>query len=299
MAFNFGTMNWNDLRLFLAVATQGGLAAAANISDSTSPTLNRRMKSLEDTLGVILFERHHSGYSLTQHGRELLSRVQEMEAHSQSIQSWRSNLDQRPVVRITTGVWTSLFLARHLGSLTNNAADLRIELLSGSDFLSLSRREADIGIRNQIPEQQGLARKRIGPVGFAVFGSPEYCDLNKQSRTEIRYSHCDWIAPSVSGGTGTSSFWLRQKIGDTARLVCGTPQATLEAAASGNGLCILPCFIGSTDPRLVQCSDPISELTHVQWLVTHVEGKNLPHIRKVSRNLTKLFDSNRDLFLSR
>lgn len=296
MNFKNKTPNWDDLRLFLAVAQEGGLANAVNATASSAPTLNRRMRNLEITLGVTLFNRHRTGYDLTAHGRELLHKVSEMAIHTQSIQTWREQLDQRPVVRITAGAWTSVFLARHLEEFCDKNENTRIELLTGANFLNLSRHEADIGIRNKTPHQQGLARKRIGPVNFAVYGSLEYCSSNAAAFSEERYKACHWISLSITGGTGASSHWLRQQIGDTAKLVCATPHSMLEAAASGAGLCVLPCFIGDTDLRLKACSSPIEELTHIQWLVMHDASRDLPHIRGASRKIAKLFKEKQSLF---
>lgn len=290
MSFKNKTPNWDDLRLFLAVAQEGGLVGAAAVSGSSSPTLSRRMRHLEDTLDVPLFDRNPTGYDLTNHGRELLSRVQEMSGQSKSIQTWLTQLDNRPVVRVTAGFWTSVFLARHLRDISPGSTGPRIELLTGANFLNLSRREADIAVRNKVPDQQGLTRKRIGRVSFAIYGSNEYCASHSDAFVDDRYTSCDWVTPSISGGTGTSSFWLRQQIGGSAALTCDSPQAVLEAVVAGVGLCILPVFIGTTDPRLQQCSPAIECIQHTQWLVKHQEDGNLAHVRKVFRNIDTLFE---------
>lgn len=247
-------------------------------------------------MNLRLFDRNRVGYDLTAHGRELFNKVHEMAGQSQSIQTWLSQLDHRPVVRVTAGFWTSVFLARHIADLSTSGTDPRIELLTGANFLNLSRREADIAVRNKVPDQQELKKRRIGQVGFAIYGSTDYCAAHPAASTEDRYDTCDWVVPSVSGGTGTSSFWLRQRVGGTARLVCDSPQAVLEAAAAGVGLCILPVFIGVPDPRLQQCSDPIKSIEHTQWLVKHQDDGNLTHVRKVFRGIASLFDQHQTSF---
>lgn len=296
MPFKSKIQNWDDLRLFLAVAQEGGLVGAAVTSGSSSPTLSRRMRHLEDTLDVQLFDRTSTGYDLTSYGRELLSRVLEMDGQSKSIQTWLSQLDHRPVVRVTAGFWTSVFLARHLGDISMGSTGPRIELLTGANFLNLSRREADIAVRNKVPDNQGVTKKRIGRVSFAIYGSIEYCASHPDAFADHRYARCDWVVPSVAGGTGTSSFWLRQQIGGTAALICDSPQAVMEAAAAGVGLCILPVFIGSSEPRLQQCSSPIESIEHTQWLVKHQDDGNLTHVRKVFRKIDSLFEQHKASF---
>ncbi|WP_259780873.1 LysR family transcriptional regulator [Aestuariispira ectoiniformans] len=295
MTFNNEKMGWEDLRLFFAVAENGGLSGAVGATGASAPTLSRRMAALERTIGAALFDRRHSGYKLTSAGRELFEYVRGMTMQAQLISNWQENLDPRPVVRITAGIWTSVFIARNLSEICEGRIGLRIELLTGADFLNLSRREADIAIRNQKPEQQGLARKRIGPVHFAIYGATDYVESHPDALTEARYMACDWVVSATK--TGASTAWLQlQLAGQAAKLVCGTAQTILEAVGAGEGLCILPCFIGDADARLRRCSPTIDELCHTQWLVSHDDDRHLPHIRQVSAALADLFESRQDSF---
>ncbi len=65
---NETNFDWDDLRLFLAVAREGGLAAASASTGKSPPTLGRRMLALERRLGLELFERLPRGYALTDQG---------------------------------------------------------------------------------------------------------------------------------------------------------------------------------------------------------------------------------------
>lgn len=289
MPFENEIPDWDDLRLFLAVAQAGGLSGATGVTRASAPTLSRRMAHLERVLATTLFERSQSGYALTAEGRELLDLVRQMDLSAQSVNGWRQRMDPRPKVKITAGTWTSAFIARHVKALMPNRQAPRIELLTGANFLNLSRREADLGIRNQRPEQQGLARRRLGLVRFAIYGTPDYLAANSKARTDDRFFACDWISTSPSATTGASTIWLHQRLETSASLICGTPQGVLEAVAAGAGLSILPSFVGEPDPRLERCSDFIEELTHTQWLVSHDEDRTLPHIRQVSQALHHLF----------
>ncbi|WP_193367014.1 LysR family transcriptional regulator [Pelagibius marinus] len=296
MNSKYETLDWDDLRLFLAVARCDSLSQAARSCGSSPPTLSRRISELEAGLGVALFDRRYSGMALTEAGRALLQRVEGMEDHARSIQAWRSNLDPRPVVRIAAGNWTSVFLARQASFLSRAKGSPRIVLLSGAKFLNLLKHEADIAVRNKTPEQRGLRRKKIGPVGFAVYGAESYVRDHPAALCSERYDRCDWVLSSAAGGTGRSSDWLREQVGERASLTCDTPQAVYEAVRAGLGLCVLPCFIGTSDSRLVQCSDPIEELGHVQWLVTSDDLSLRPCARAVTRTLLTLFEDNKRLF---
>ena len=64
---------WDDLRLFLAVAKNGTLTGAADELESNVATLHRRLKSFEEGFGISLFEKGPRGYRLTNAGEALLS----------------------------------------------------------------------------------------------------------------------------------------------------------------------------------------------------------------------------------
>ena len=71
--------DWDDLRVFLAVARGGGLSAAARAVGCDASTVQRRMLRFEQGLGVRLFERQARGYALTQVGQELLAAAARLE----------------------------------------------------------------------------------------------------------------------------------------------------------------------------------------------------------------------------
>ena len=221
-------MNWDDLRLFLAVARAQGLAGARAATGSSAPTLGRRMHSLERVLGAVLFERRRDGYILTAAGRELLDRARALEQGALAIERWSASLDPQPVVRIAAGPWTSTFLARHAALIAGEAA--RIEILTDAGLADLSRREANLGIRNQRPQLTGLAGRRLGRVAFAIYGRPGF--LSSVPQGEDRFANCDWLvlssAPSVP-----SVRWLDQHLRRPARLTCSMAAALLEAARAG------------------------------------------------------------------
>ena len=57
-------VQWDDARIFLAVARGGSLSAAALVLGLGIATVSRRLQRLEEALGVPLFSRHQSGYRL-------------------------------------------------------------------------------------------------------------------------------------------------------------------------------------------------------------------------------------------
>lgn len=77
---NFTGLDWEDVRIFVALARYGSLSAAARALSLTHATVSRRMRSLEAVLGEALVERRPDGYVLTSAGTHFLVPANEMEA---------------------------------------------------------------------------------------------------------------------------------------------------------------------------------------------------------------------------
>src|SRR5215467_11769249 len=71
-------LQWDDLRIFLAVCNAGSLSGAARRLKVSQPTLSRRIAEMEYELGEALFVRKNQGISLTKTGTRLLPAAQGM-----------------------------------------------------------------------------------------------------------------------------------------------------------------------------------------------------------------------------
>ena len=72
-------MEWSDLRVFLAIAREGTLGAAARKLGQTQPTMGRRLRALEEAVGQTLFQRTGEGFVLTDEGTSVLGHAERIE----------------------------------------------------------------------------------------------------------------------------------------------------------------------------------------------------------------------------
>src|ERR1700691_5132930 len=79
-------MEWSDLRVFLAVAREGTLGAAARRLGQSQPTMGRRLRALEQAVGYTLFQRTGDGFILTDEGSAVLSHAERMEEDALALQ---------------------------------------------------------------------------------------------------------------------------------------------------------------------------------------------------------------------
>lgn len=288
--------NWDDLRLFLAVSRASGLAGAVSSTGVSAPTLSRRMTTLERSLGVTLFTRRRDGYDLTAAGKDLFGHAETLEQGALGVERWRTASDPRPVIKIAAGAWTSGFLARHLPDLIGAKDSIMLELLAGTASADLLRREANIGLRNRRPTSIGLAGRKLGTVAFAVYGQTQLVRKQPQTRDNRRFTDCRWVALSSPGPKVPSAAWLDRRLSQVRKVICSNAHAVLEAAKAGAGLAVLPCFVGDSAAGLTRASEPIDELAHEQWLVTHDDDRHDKEIKKMTRRIATLIRSQAPLF---
>ena len=108
--------DWNDLRVFLTLAREGSLTAAARRLEVSHPTVSRRVKALEDSFGARLFDRLPDKFVLTAAGEGLLEDATAMERAAESLHRRSAGLGDtvHGTVRLSAGEAMTAFIASRL-----------------------------------------------------------------------------------------------------------------------------------------------------------------------------------------
>ena len=149
-------MNWDDVRIFLAVARAGQILGAARRLELNHATVSRRLAALEEALGAKLFRRHTAGSELTAAGTRFLGIAERMEADMIAARSELAGEDEEVSGNVRIGApdgFGVAYLAPRLGRLTAEHRQLSIQLVPVPRSFSLSRREADIAITVERPSE--------------------------------------------------------------------------------------------------------------------------------------------------
>lgn len=291
-------MNWDDLRVFLAVARYGTLRQAAATLGITQPTAGRRLQSLEQALGVALFTRGRSGHRLTKAGETLRPTAEMMEKTAAELtrQSDHLHAPSGGLVRISVMEWPAAFLSRHL--LDAREAGLAIELVPSERTESFARREADIAVRHGLPLTGTFITRKVGIMQSAIYASRVYIEMHQTALTEDRYRTCDWVLFTEEQAHYKSMRWLDARV----ELLAPAQRVTTtglvhEAIAADSGLGLLPCFIGDKDQRLSRVTPPIKELAAEYWMIIPPESAQLPYLRRAIDWIADSFNSGRESLL--
>ena len=292
-------MQWDDVRVFLAVAQAGSLRRAARVLRIGQPTVARRLRQLEKGLGARLFERTPDGHRLTREGNELLPMAQSMADAATTMDRRRATFGDEPggSVRIVAGEWVSRFLAPRLAELAD-AGDLTVTLAESHLDPDLERREADIFIRHGLPARGRLIRIALGTMAAAIYGSARFVEAHPDAKTEARWRRCPWVAYDAPHEYFRSMAWLTARLGERPPRVRASRIALqLEAIRAGAGLGILPCFVGDADATLLRLTSNIEELEADYWLLVHPDLRAVPRVRRVVDWMRRVFTDARPALL--
>ena len=286
------TMNWDDMRVFLAVARDGSLSAAARHLKVTQPTVGRRLGQLESDLGTRLFDRLPDGFVPTQAGEELLPIAEDMEKAAHALQRRQATLADTVsgTVRLSVFEVPAQFVTMHLPAIRANLPEIEIELSVNHMNANLSRREADLVLQVCLPDTPGLIARKLGELSYAVYGSRAYVAATPAARGNKRYQDCEWVAFDDDHVYFDGQTWLREKLAGRAPAIrMNNGHAIHDAVRTGAGLGVLPCFAGDSDPDLVRLTAPIQGVESDLNLVVHRDLKRVPSVRAVMDELIRLF----------
>lgn len=284
MPFTGERLSWDDLEIFFHVAESGGLSAAARLIGLSAPTVGRRMLALEQRAGQILFNRAQTGYSLTPAGQSLLQRVKVMHAAAVPVQEVLFSQAATPMIRLSAGTATAMFLADKYNLLCRRSDGFRLNFVTTEATLDIAHREIDLGIRNRSAETGNIASRRLGTLRFAPY----------RSWSVPNPEQLGWVALDPVHAKHPAGHWLHRQ-NPVITVMASTVATVHELVRAGAGIGVMPCMIGDCDPSLCRAGPVIEDLTEQQHLVMHDDDRHRAPIRRLIEKITKIYTDNADL----
>ena len=269
-------MDWDDVRVFLAVARHGSLRAAGRALGLSQPTIGRRLSTFEATFGgPTLFDRLPEGLRLNAAGEQLVSAAESVERAALMLERRRAAAS--PVlsgtVRVSVGEWAAGFLARCLSDSGPTAlpAGITLELVESRQTANLARREADLAVRHHPPESGDLYIAKVGTFACAVY--------------RRRGSNSDaWVTYTEEQAHYATARWVQQQIEKTGGAVAlRASNSTMQLAAirAGSGQGILPCYAADDDSLLERLTAPIPDIAAHYSVIVHRDLRRAVCVRAV------------------
>ena len=274
-------LNWDDLRLVLAISGAGTLSGAGRALGVSHATVFRRLGEIEERMGVKLFERSRSGYAATLAGEEVTAAAQRIEGEVVEVERRVAGRDLRPsgTVRVTTTDTLLLGLLSPIFTEFRAAfADIDLEVAVSNELFSLSRREADVAVRPSSVLPEPLAGHKIGVITQAVYGNRD--QVSRMTDTSD-LSSAAWVGPDETMVYKPLERWLREQgLADAIRYRINTVLGMFAAVRDGAGLAALPCYLADDDEQLVRLGEPLPDLSTDIWVLTHPDLRGTVRIRE-------------------
>ena len=275
--------DWNDLKIFLAVAHHGSTVAAAKALKVNQSTVQRRLVELERCLGQPLVKRHPTGYRLTEFGEGVLAQAtgvgdavlafeQRVDAQKRDVVGVIRVTGPEPLVyRIMQSTLLDRFHARHPG--------LRVEFVMSDKYLDIATGDADVALRSGDTEDNALVGRKIGDSIWAVYASRKYIERCGQPTSIEDLERHDLIGFEENMVKHRASQWLRQ-VAPQGRIVArnNSVLGLLYSAKAGVGVAALPIAIADPEPELVRVLGPVPELARIWRLLTTPELRQTPRV---------------------
>jgi DNA-binding transcriptional LysR family regulator len=234
-------VDWDDLRLFLALSRAPTLGEAAARLRIDASTASRRLAQLEQALAVTLFERGRNGIVATKAAEDLLPVAQEIDAMMNRFANAADGLEREVsgVVRITCSPdVAAVVVAPMLSDLLDRYPALRIELEASESLLDLTRREADLALRTVRPTRGDLLVKKFASIEWLLVGTPA---LVRKLGALGAWADARWVSWGERHAGIAPARWVKARLAGSEPVVrSDSLTAQLAAVAAGVGIALIP-----------------------------------------------------------
>ncbi|MEF2550770.1 LysR family transcriptional regulator [Aurantimonas sp. A2-1-M11] len=292
-------MNWDDVRLFLAVARAGQILAAARRLELNHATVGRRITALETALGARLLDRRPNGCELTPTGRDFLEQAERMEAAMLAARADLGATDVALSGTVRVGApdgFGTAFLAPRLWRLTERNPDLTVQLVPVPRAFSISRREADIAITVARPEAGRLVAGKLTDYALGLYASRAYVGEHGAPASAAELGQHRLVgavedllySPKLAYHADIVAHW-------PARYEVSSALGQTEAVCAGAGIGILHGFMAADRPQLVRIL-PDETIHRSYWLVYHESVRDIRRIAAVADFIRDCVAADRAVF---
>ena len=270
------SLDWNDLKVLVAVAEQGNLKKAALELDVNPSTVWRKIQALEQRLGSQLLVGDRGGYRVTDNGQAVIEHARKMAAHAEAIQTQAcaTHLEMRGLIRVTApGNLAWDVLPPLLKAFRDRHPDVTFDLREDVAMVDVGKQEADIALRGSLKAPDDTIAHFLRPVRWGVCGVPSVTGADSLTVEEV-------MRLPLIGYTGVenpASRWLDRYARQAHKPVqCNSLHAVHRCAVDGLGLAVLP---ENHQWNLRQVYRLPSEYDTSLWILTHPEMRNAARIR--------------------
>ena len=276
--------NWDDLRLFLAVARAESLSAAAPLVRLDPATLSRRIARLEADLGEALFLKSPQGYRLTERGLRVREEAQAAEAALARVaETGQGGTGLSGQVRIGAPDGCANYLLPQVCAAIRAAhPDLEIQVLALPRVVNLSRREADMAITVSPPQAGRLTVQKI--TDYVLHLAQHRARPLPASLAEVREGPVVGYIPDMIFDKELD--YLGTLAANGVPLASNSVAVQLQMLRAGAGIGVVHAFAMPFAPELRPVLRDALELRRAFYLVRHEVDRRSERMNRLAEALS-------------
>lgn len=267
--------NWDEVRTAYQVARLGTVSGAAEILGVHHATVIRHIDSLENRLGVKLFQRHARGYTATDAGLDLLQVAQ---ATADQFRQLAGRLHGAGAAMTGELVVTSVdtfspLIMPVIAKFQDEHDELNIRYITDPRVFRLEYGEAHVAIRaGRKPDDPDNIVQPLVRAGVSLCAHKSYLERHGKPEGPDEYHRHRFVGPTDPNHRAAFYRWLHENVpNDRISPRVSDMRDAFQAVMSGAGIGFVPVWECNCDENLEPVVDPDPEWEVPLWLVTHVD----------------------------
>ena len=275
-------MDWDDLRVFLAVARRESLSAAGKALRIDPATVGRRISRLEDSLGARLFVKSPHGYALTETGARLVPRAEAAEAALRGLDE-AAETPEGLTGQIRLGApdgCANYLLPQVLAQMCDRHPGLEVQLVALPRVFNLSKREADMAIGVSRPEAGRLVVQKLTDYRLHLAASRHYLAAHPPiaSRGDLKAHRLVGYIPDMIFDKELD--YLAELGLAAPPLASNSVSVQLNFLRAGAGVGVVHDFALPAAPDLQRILPDDISLTRSFWLIRHADDGRVERLNR-------------------
>ena len=280
-------MNWDDLKVLLALSRAGSTRKAAATLGVSNTTVMRRLESLEETIGGRLFDRTPDGFRATPLADQLLPAAREVEERLTEAERQVSGRDSEfgGRIKLSLPAVPVTHIAEAVAEFAIKYPRIELDITVSDNPVDLARREADIAVRG-IPKHKrppkDIVGIKLGRISLGYYVHRELLSAASRGLRELTCIRASGRALSLGDLPDPESLGLKSW-----HLIDGITPRTV-AVTNQLGVAALPCFLARQYPDLMLLPGVPSAHWGYTWLLHHKDLRQSARIRALFKHLSSL-----------
>ncbi|MDG1280074.1 MAG: LysR family transcriptional regulator [Pseudorhodobacter sp.] len=285
-------MDWDDLRIFLAVARAESLSGAGKTLRLDPATIGRRIQRLEVALSARLFAKSPQGYTLTDEGAKLMEPALRAETALSAVADELGQAQSGLTGQIRLGApdgCANYLLPAVLTQICTANPGLEVQIVALPRVFNLSRREADMAIAVSRPETGRLTVQKLSDYHLHLAASRTYLAGSPPitGREDLqKHRIVGYIADMIFD---KELDYLREIGATQPALASNSVPVQVNLLRAGAGVGMVHDFALPSAPELIKILPDEITLTRAFWLIRHADDGRVERLSRFADLLVQGF----------